>query len=331
MQPIYWTGTASQGEGDRAELVTTYTISSTVTAFVFRRSDQKVWYDTLSVFEDWGTSSRGASDYALTTTESTVGASGYYLGTFPSDILTEVVYDVQYRDGATILTPLQAFEWRGTDDTVAALTTLANYALSKIGGGGENLGKYRIGSIDDDNNTAQLMLEMWPQIRKEVMTRTFWTSATKYAELGAEVDVERAGWEFAYDLPTDYLGRARQINETAHRSTKARFTFEYDKEIVQRRLFTNNQSNEDGDSAFIKYIFNLTDVDKFDPHLYNAVATKWASEVSGILTADGGIRRRELLLEYQDLVLDVAIGENQMQNGDDFNMGRYSALEVRTD
>ncbi|MHC4500547.1 MAG: hypothetical protein ACYS21_15715, partial [Planctomycetota bacterium] len=161
LQPIDWAGTASKGEGAASSLFYTYTVGSTLTGFVFRRSDQYVWYDTLSAFEAWGTSDRVASDYALTMTESTPSASGYYTGTFPTDIVTGILYDIQYRSGSTILTPLQEITWIGTADTTAALTALANYALSKIGGGGIDLGKYRIGSINDETETAQLMLGMW--------------------------------------------------------------------------------------------------------------------------------------------------------------------------
>ena len=335
LQPIYWSGTASQGEGTASKLFYTYTVGSTVTAFVFRRSDQKVWYEALSVFETWGTGSRTASDYAVTMTEIVVSggdSSGYYLGDFPSDILTDVVYDVQFRDSTTILTPLQALFWAGTDDDDAALTILANYALGKCGGGGIGLGNYRIGSINDSSPTAVKMLAIWPQIHREVMARAWWTSATKYADLGTEVDVTRAGWEYAFNLPTDYLGRAQQIFETSHKSTESKYITTIDKEIVQDRLFTNQYSNEACDSAYIKYIFNLSDVSRLDPLLYEAIALKWAAEMSGVLKADGGQHRAQLLDEYDRFVLDTAIGENEMQSGSsDKDRGEYTALTVRTD
>jgi len=333
LQPIYWSGTASQGEGTATKMVYTYTAGTTLTGFIFRRSDQKVWYETLSAFETWGTSSRTASDYAVSMTEAGVatGDTGYYLSAFPSGIVTEIQYDIQYRASTTILTPLQGLYWVGTDDNDAALTALANYALGKCGGGGIDLGNYRIADINDDSPTAKKMLAIWPQTRKEVLKRAWWTSATKYADLGTEIDVTRADWEYAFNLPADYLGRCQQISESYHRSTKAEYSYQYDKEIVQGRLFTNVYTNTDGDSAYIRYIADVTNVGNYDALLYEAIALKWGAEMSGVLTADGGNRRGQMLNEYDAYVLIIAKGENAMENGDDEDRGTYSALNVRTD
>lgn len=336
LQPVFWSGTSDTGGEIVNSVFYTHTTGVTLDGYIFRRSDGKVWYATGAVFETWGTSSRTAADYELVMTEEASG-SGYYLAAFPTAILTEVQYDVQFRVRAggspansdTILTPLLEIFWTGTDDNVADRTALANYALAKVGGGGSDVKKYRIGSINDDESTARAMREMEDQIRKEVMTRAFWSSATKYAELGAEVDVERADWLYAFNLPSDYLGRCQQINEDFHRTTRPRFLHQFDKEIVQGRIFTNHFSNSDNDSAFIRYIFDLTNVAKLDTHLYNAIATKWASEMANLLTGDGGVRRRDLLLEYEDLVLDIAQGEDAIQQGDNFQLGRYSAIDVR--
>ena len=244
---------------------------------------------------------------------------------------------------------LQKIYWHGADIR-GDLTLLANYALSKIGGAGESVGDYRIQSIYrggggygysslyygyggycgiGPDKIATAMLEMWPQLRREVLCRAWWTSATKYADLGVAVDVERAGWTYAFNLPSDYLGRAEQLWESYHSTTEHRYTVQIDKEIVQGRLFTNVLTNSDGDSAFIKYVFDLQNVSKFDPLLYNAIATKWAAEMANLLRADGGVRRRELLQEYEVLALDVAIGEDTVQNGKWEDGGDYSALEIR--
>ena len=231
---------------------------------------------------------------------------------------------------STILNLVQEIYWVGTDDNRLKLTLLANYALSKIGGAGESVGDYRIQNIDDTTNkTAVAMLEIWPQVRKEVLCRAWWTSATKYADLGAEVDVERANWKYAFNLPSDYLGKVMQLWQDYHSSTKHKYISTVDKEVVQGRLFTNTLTNSDGDSAYIKYVFDLDIVSKFDSLLTEAISNKWAAEMATRLRADGGKRRAELLEEYEKLVLDVADGIDASQTGDDDYKGAYSALDVR--
>ena len=61
------------------------------------------------------------------------------------------------------------------------------------------------------------------------------------------------------------------------------------------------------------------------------MAVKGAAELSGAMLADEGQRRRELIIEYEELVLDVAEGENNMEHGDHECLGEYSAITCRTD
>lgn len=212
-------------------------------------------------------------------------------------------------------------------------TDLCNYALSKVGGGGD-LGSFKITNYDDavadKSDDAILCRLLLPPVRKEVLCRARWLEATKYAELTADItSIEKADWEYAFTLPTDYLGRCQQINEDYHRSTKPRYIVQYDKEIVQGILFTNEYSNSDDDAAYIKYIFDLTDVSKFSPLLYNAIATKLASALAAVKLADKGVRRLQLEQEFEQLVLPLAEGENAEQNGDDEDLGTYSAIDAR--
>jgi len=217
--------------------------------------------------------------------------------------------------------------------TVYNATDICNYGLAKLGGGGESAASFQISSIfDSSNRTSILCLQLYGQIRKEVLCAADWPEATKYAELGAELSgIEKGDWEYAFRLPTDYLGRARLINESYHRSTKPQYISEYDKEIVQDMLFCNEYTNADDDTAYIKYIFNLQNVSKFSDLLVEAIATKLAAELSGPLLADYGKRRAELLQEYYNIVLPNAIGQQKMAHGDDTDLGEYPAETCRTD
>lgn len=151
------------------------------------------------------------------------------------------------------------------------------------------------------------------------------------ADTGVMSDAPESGnWEYVFAMPSDYLGRAKQIDESYHRSTKARYNFEYDKKIVQGFLFTNLYSNADGDSAYIKYIYDLEDPSEFSPLLYEAVAVKLAAELCPCILADkGSMRRYYLLQEYERLTLPLAEGANAEQSGDNEDEGEFTALTCR--
>ena len=315
--------------------------SGTTLYGVIRKKNGDVWYVVGEVFEAWGTGSRTAADYAIELTDK---GGQMYIADFPTAITDADTYIIEaYRQSSDDPADSDSYAghvemvWTGTAsvevETVSTTaTSLCNYALSKIGGGGIGSNDFRIDSIYDGGQTANHCLRIHPPVRKEVLCRAWWSEATKYADLGAELsNIDKADWEYAFNLPSDYLGRCQQIPESYHRSTKSKHIIQYDHEVVRGMLFTNIYSNTDGDSAYIRYIYNLTETGELSPLLYEAIAVKLAAELSGALLADGGKRRYDLITEYEELVLDVAQGENNMQHGDDECLGEYTAITCRTD
>lgn len=318
----------------------------TIDAYVFRKSDGKVWYPTGATFETWGTDSRAANDYkAVTLTEAASGAQ-WYAGDFPTAITTAAYYDVQLRlragsspaNSDTVI-GMSMIDWTGTEEAAAAETTpndatdLANYALAKIGGSLGDADSWELASINGSTKEAELMLLLYNRVRREVLLRMRPKCARKYAELTtANTSVERADWEYAFDLPSDYLGHARQIWEDYHRTSRTRpeYRLEVDHEIVQGALLTNNYTNTDDDGAYIEYTFNQTDVGEFTDNVYEAIATKLAAEASPGILRDGGQRRAMLLDEYENVVLGRAMTIEHNQDGDDDEYGQYTALTCRT-
>lgn len=215
------------------------------------------------------------------------------------------------------------------DDT---LTNLFNYALSMVGGVGTGENSFRIRTISDGTDLANMLLMLWPQARKEVLARADWPEALKYADLGAELsDVDKADWEYAFNLPADYLGRCRQVDEEYDSSTLPEDTYEYDKKIIAgKRLLTNEYSNADGDSAYIQYVYDLQDVSRYSTLLYKAMAINLAASISTWVLADKGARRVQLLEEFETLALPLAEGEAYDQQGSsDKDRGEYTALDCR--
>lgn len=318
------------------ELRTIYGTGEDIFVCILRKTDGKVWYPVGVVFETWGTGSRGVTDYNAGTLDEVASGSGYYIGDFPTAITTEGEYDAQLRvTGIDDPMGILEIDWTGataTEDEVVSntWTDFCNYALSKVGAGSND--NFRILNVTDtSNDNAILCAGLYPVVRKEVLCRSWFPEATKYADLGAERSgIAKADWEYAFKLPSDYLGKAQQIDESFHRSTKARYTSQYDKEIVSGLLFTNSYSNVDQDSAYIRYVWNLTDPTKLTPSTYETMAVKMAAELSpALLNDEGGTRRYFLIREYEELVLPLAEGLGREQSGDDEERGGYSAISNR--
>jgi len=78
-------------------------------------------------------------------------------------------------------------------------TSIANAALAL-------LGERRINSLDESTKTARLMKETFDEVRDEVLRSYKWNFATKRATIAADAVAPAWGFDYAYTLPTDYLG-----------------------------------------------------------------------------------------------------------------------------
>lgn len=301
-----------------------YASGSTLYGCVLNSSGE-VWYPTGEEFEDWGTSSRTANDYAITLTDKT---SDFYCGDFPEDISAGTyVYQVYLQAGGapadsdTLLKSATAITWTGVAEAAEAVTEIGatdvcNRAVLKIGTAKE---QQTITSIYDGSDTANLCLILYPQVRNEVLQRWPWNECREFADLGAELSgIEMADWEYVFTLPANCLAVIAQIDEDDH-------TVEYKHEIRRGMLFTNDYSNSNGDSAYINYIIKVTDTSKYSPALVEAMATKLAAELAPTLKPSETVRLKK---EYELLVLPRAEGLNQAEQFSD-DEGSYSWLDAR--
>lgn len=97
-----------------------YVVSKTITGSVLNRSGQ-VWYVAGAVFEDFGTDGRTWSDYQITMTETSVGASGCYRGDFPA--ADAGFYKIVYWDSDITSQPVAGdhgfeFQWDGSAEVI---------------------------------------------------------------------------------------------------------------------------------------------------------------------------------------------------------------------
>ncbi len=286
---------------------------------IFRDQDGQVVHNTTFALEAWGASGHTRADYAIALTD----ASGdLYTSEFDDDfpVGAELYVNTYLRagatpaDGDTLLYGPTKIEWSGAalivDGEDITVTALCNYALMKLGGAYK---EHKLTSYFETSDTAELCQRLWPQVRKEVLIRgskegVNWSEATKYAESGAALTgvniPEMAEWEYAFALTTDCLRVIAQVDESNR-------TTEYGFEVMRSMLLTNDYSNGDADSAYIKYIYDNDDVASYSPSLYNAMAVKLASELAPVIV--DAKRRSELIQEFEGLIMSLAVGKNQAE------------------
>ena len=295
---------------------------------LIRNSSGQVWYPASEVFEDWGTGSRSHADWDIPLTDK---SGGFYTANFPSAIPSNTT--VGYR--TTIFRQLGAapastdqviggarIYWSGTSEVAETIeqnvTALANRMFTKLGGSRDDL---FIDDIDDtDDKNAVNAKRIYAQVRNEVLIRCLWNNCRKYADLGSVVvGLEMADWNYAFSLPSDTIFVSGQIDED---DRKLNFTYE----IRGLYLFTNDYSNSDGDSAYIDYIYLVTDADEYSPGLVEAITTKWAAEMAPIYKPEWTERLKR---EYEYLVLPNSKAVNQQEQYAD-DEGSYSWRDART-
>lgn len=319
-----------------SELRSAFSTGSTLYALIWDFANNKVWYPTGAVFETWGTGSRASLDYAITMTELASGI-GYYVGDWPTGMSAGTYdYVVKYQSGAnpadsdeTMSGPVKKY-WTGVataDEPETNAVHICNRGLAKLSGGEDTRTISALGTSGD--KTSELCDLLYTPTRKEVLVRMRPQECCEYEDLGDESasTMEKADWEYIFDLPSDCLHVIRQTDEQYHK-------INYDHEVKLSKLFTNALSNDDGDSAYIEYVVNETDGSKFSEELVNAIATKLASELAPrIVGGEGGrLLRIDFLDEFEKLILPLAKGINRRQQyQENEHFGRDSKYSILGD
>ena len=226
-------------------------------------------------------------------------------------------------------------------------TEICNLALSKIGGAGDQqAGSGFIESIDDDNRVSRRCLFLFPVCRKMTLERladndAAPTEAKEFCDLGAEssTDLKMGGYEYVFNLDPDTIRVLRQIDEefaTVPNNITDRiktYPFSVRFDGTTQKFFTNDLTNEDGDSAFIERCFDQPNTATWSMAFINAHATLLAAELCPIIGASAAERRR-LMAEFETLTLPNAFAHSGAQDDDykrepaDYSGGRNKTLTL---
>lgn len=128
---------------------------------------------------------------------------------------------------------------------------------------------------------------------------------------------EIGGWTYAFDLPSDCIAVARQLDEAFASSTKNRQEYRFDTILNRARdgkiLVTNRLSNSEADSAFIEYCIDQETTTLFSYALEECIICLFAAEICPVSGKDLEVRVA-LMQEYLQITLPNALAYNGSQS-----------------
>lgn len=165
---------------------------------------------------------------------------------------------------------------------------ICNLALSHIG-------RDPIQSLQDAVRSAQECKLLYPRICESVLRDHAWNFATKRAEL-ALLDAEYAGWDFAYQWPSDCLRAQKIWNPNSDEDTQ-RIPFE----VAVRADLLSRVILTDQEDALLFYTARVTNPNVFDVLFVDAVAYRLAAELTIPLRGDPRIQQA-VLQTYSQII-----------------------------
>lgn len=159
-----------------------------------------------------------------------------------------------------------------------SIVDICNKALDK-------LGQSPITSLSDGTKAANLCNRNWEMVRNQVLRDHPWNFAMKRASLAPSVTAPSWGFTYSFPLPADFA-RLVEIRDLS--------TAEY--------VLEDNQILANDDTLYIRYVYKVSDSNKYDSSFVDAVATRLAVELCESMTQSN--TKKELLFqEYDDSLM----------------------------
>lgn len=149
-------------------------------------------------------------------------------------------------------------------------TEICNLALAEIGD------NYSITDIEESTPQAAVCRRFYESTRDSMLRAYPWSFARTRATLSQISTAPIFGWDYAFQLPSDFL-RLVDFNGLDAWDLEGDYVIE------------GNQILTDDDSAEIAYIKRVTDAQLFDAMFVEAFALKLALRICIKLSKDGGI------------------------------------------
>lgn len=156
---------------------------------------------------------------------------------------------------------------------MASQVEIANRALTKLGAA-------RIISFEDDNKQARAIKSMFEIVRDAELRAHLWSFTVKRVELPALTTTPGWGYDYEYQLPSDYL-RLLQVNDIYPGPSMEDYRNQSVAEYVVegRKILTNLVA-----PLKIRYCARIEDTTQWDAAFVEAFASRLAFELAEDLT-----------------------------------------------
>ncbi len=196
-------------------------------------------------------------------------------------------------------------------------TGIINMALGRIG-------VKRISAINEDSTPAIAANAVWEYIRDEVLQVKDWVFAKTRVALAQNTTEPISGYDYAYDLPTDFLRlvRDKKADPAVYPTGAYGYSYTYGDLVITGIkysyiietlpigtlcLFTDYDNSSD--DLFITYIRKVTDPQKYTAAFINALAFRLAAELALQLTE--GMTKYQAMMNLYPQALQSAEAVNQ--------------------
>ena len=160
--------------------------------------------------------------------------------------------------------------------TITSETDIGNLALDLLSAGTVQ------DIVTPTSPTEELLSRWYDQVRRKVLREHPWNFAAKRTILAASGTAPDFGYTAAYPVPTDFI-RLLTIQDTNGNDIQGQ---EYGFEFVgtQRCVVTNAE----GGQLRVRYVYDITDVSKFDPLFIQLFAHELAMAIAYKITESNG-------------------------------------------
>lgn len=184
---------------------------------------------------------------------------------------------------------------------MASQVEIANRALTKVG-------EQRILSLSDDVKAAREINSMWDIVRDAELRVRIWKFSTARDSLAALVTTPAWGYDYEYQLPSDFL-RILQVGEyyPGVSLSDYRNADESEWRVEGRKILTNKAA-----PLKIRYVSRIEDTGQWDAAFTEAFACRLAAEVAEPLTQSN--TKRELAWQEYKQAISMAVRANAIED-----------------
>lgn len=177
-------------------------------------------------------------------------------------------------------------------------TEIANRAITKLGG-------ERILSLADTSREATTLNSMFDAVMDAELRRHRWKFAIRRSSLSALVDGPEWGYEYAYQLPADFLALV-QVNDFYVRGLKQKTPWT----VEGAQILTDF-----GAPLKVRYVARVSNLGTLDPLFVEVLACKLAMESCETLTQSP--QKRQMAMEEYQFAVSEAVRQDAIENPPD--------------